>query len=89
MADLSGPGHIHAYSGPAVNYLSDTGSVFSEAAAMMSSETPYKAKPCTANGASTWSQVPEMLQKATQNSIKEYFKNLWQDINPWRTKTTM
>ena len=83
MADLSGPGHIHAYSGPAVNYLDNTGSVFSEAAAMMSSDTPCKSKPCTPNGAASFDQVPNVIVQATKNSLKEYFKNLWKNISPW------
>lgn len=89
MADFSGSGHVHAYSGPAVNYLKDTSSVYDEAAKMMSSETPLKSKPMTPNGASDFGQIKKMLSDAAETSIKEYLKELWNDINPWRTDTTM
>lgn len=89
MPDLIAPGHVHAYKGPAVNYLNDTSSIYSEAAKMMESNTPNKAKQCLPDGMASLDQFPQMIQQAAINSLKEYFRGLWEDVNPFRTKTSI
>lgn len=84
-ADFSAPGHVHSYIGPSVaTNANDTGSVYKEAKEHMESTTPSTAKPTVPNGAAALEQVPDMLVKATQNSITEYLKELWDDINPFK-----
>jgi hypothetical protein len=84
-ADFSAPGHVHSYVGPSVaTNANDTGSVYKEAKEHMESTTPSTAKPTVPNGAAALEEVPDMLIKATQNSITEYLKELWDDINPFK-----
>lgn len=89
MPDIIAPGHVHAYKGPAVNYVNDTSSIYQQAAKMMESNSPHKSKPCLPDGMASLDQFPQMLQEAAVNSLKEYLKNIWEDVNPFRTKTSI
>lgn len=83
-ADFTMPGHQHHYKTPAFQPLKNTGDTYSEAADAIMSNKPAKAKPTNPNGSSSIDQVPQMLMDATQNSVKEYMKQMWDDINPFK-----
>lgn len=82
-SDLTGPGHMHSFIGPACQSAKNTGSFLKEAKEAMESETPSKAKPTMPNGVATLEQVPKMIVDACQNSLIEYGKQIWDDINPF------
>lgn len=83
MADITGPGHQHTYSGPAVNYVKDTASVFEEAKDMMESDTPTGAKPCIPNGGTSIDMVAKQMEKAIGNEVKSWMSRMWEYINPF------
>lgn len=82
-SDFVAPGHVHKFVGPSCGYTSNTGDVYKEAAEAIQSETPGTAKPTTPNGCATLEQVPKMIADAAQNSLIEWAKGIWDDINPF------
>lgn len=82
-ADVTGPGHIHSFSGPAVNYVKDTASVFKEAKEMMESKTPTASKPCVPNGGTSIGAVQKQLENVFTNEVKKWLGKVWDYINPF------
>lgn len=85
--DLLTPGHTHSFNGPACQYIKDTGNVYKEAKDAIQSETPAPSKQMFPDGCTSLEQVPQMLIQATQNSVIEFMKQLWDDINPFKDVT--
>lgn len=82
-SDVSGPGHRHSVSGPAVNYVKDTSAVYKEAKDMMDSDTPSTSKPCVPNGGTSVDVVLKQVEEAAMNEVKSYLGRIWDTINPF------
>jgi hypothetical protein len=74
---------MHSFIGPACQSAKNTGDFLREAKEAIESSTPSKAKPTMPNGVATLEQVPQMIVNACQNSLTEYAKQIWDDINPF------
>ena len=82
-SDTYGPGHVHSFIGPACNYVKNTGDLYSQVKNVMQSGKLANAKATTTNGCSSIDQLPQMMQTAAQNSLKEWLKSFWDRINPF------
>lgn len=71
-ADITGPGHDHEFIGPSCHYRPDTATVFEEAAEMMKSTTPSKAKKTQLNGCSSFEEFLEQCEQAATKKVKDY-----------------
>ena len=86
-SDTFGPGHVHEFDGPAVEYVSTTDQIYSQAANVLSPE-PIPHKKAVPNGAATPDEAIKQTKEMAQSYLKKYLKQILNWFNPFSDATS-
>lgn len=74
--DVFGPGHMHAYYGPACSYEKDTAAIYQAMGQCLQNEPIQAKKKCT-NGHATLDQAINAIKQQVTRQVKKYVTNMF------------
>ena len=85
-SDTMGPGHQHAFQGPAVKYVDNTMSIYEEAK-KITENTPMSHAANCPNGAASFDDAMKNLKSQGESAFKKYSKKFLDWCNPFSSAT--